>query len=288
MTRKILIVDSNLKHAQKIKSILQGEGYSVPAITQTDQGMAQVETSDPDIILVDIDADPRKAYELGGRLRLKADTRDIPVVYLTSHESSPAFPADFIVHDTNLYEMKRKIRHLLIESSQSQAFQEIMKEARVSSEAPPTTGLTGSEASVLSEGGFPLTADVARKPISKRLAAYSQILDKSLSTSEAAERLKVNSSRIRQRLTSRPPTLFGIRDGSEWKLPEFQFDRERLIPNFSRIVERLDPKIDPVALYQWFMAPHVDLVHDDERISPRQWLLSGLPWKRPAELAADL
>lgn len=292
MTGKILIVDDDLQRARKIKSILQEEGYRVPAITQAAQGVDQALSSEPDIILVDLGKNPKKAFEMCGRLRLKAETRNIPVVYLTSYKgtSDPGgIPfSDIILHDADVFEMKRTIRHLLIESAQSSACLEIMKEANIASAAPSANGLTGSEASVLSDGGFPLTQEIASTPIAKRQAVFSQMLDTSLTTAQAARRLGVNSSRVRQRLTSRPPTLYAIRDGAEWMLPAFQFDRDRLIPNFAKVIARIDAKIDPVALYRWFVDANVDLVRENEVLSPRQWLLSGLPWKRPAELASDL
>src|ERR1700722_12670090 len=54
------------------------------------------------------------------------------------------------------------------------------------------------------------------------------LLETSYSTSEAAKHLKVDASRIRQRL--REHSLLGIYYDGEKRLPRFQFERQQVIP----------------------------------------------------------
>ncbi|MDP9122878.1 MAG: hypothetical protein M3O15_16165 [Acidobacteriota bacterium] len=159
----------------------------------------------------------------------------------------------------------------------------------------PRADLTVAEASVLESGGFALeggrqgTAD----PLVRTAAEYAALLKASLSTQQAAHRLGVDPSRIRQRLTATPPTLYGIRLSSGWVLPEVQFDGGRLLPGIGEVLARLDPELHPVAVFRWFTIPNPDLVPEGEAppcrsLSPRSWLLLGLPPGHVADLAADL
>ncbi|MGH9362660.1 MAG: hypothetical protein ACRD2T_12165 [Thermoanaerobaculia bacterium] len=112
-----------------------------------------------------------------------------------------------------------------------------------------------------------------------------------MTAAEAAKRLGVDPSRIRQRLTSRAPTLFGIRLESGWVVPEFQFDGDTLLPGLGEVVARLDPELHPIAIFRWFTTPNPDLVGGpgkERALSPRDWLRLGLPVAAVAELASDL
>ncbi len=97
--------------------------------------------------------------------------------------------------------------------------------------------------------------------------------------------------RIRQRLTSRRPSLYGIRLESGWRLPRFQFEGDELIPGIGEVVAELDPELHPATIYSWFVLPNPDLVAEkltDEPLSPRDWLRHGFPPRSVADLAKHL
>ncbi|HEY7215584.1 MAG TPA: hypothetical protein VIC28_13220 [Thermoanaerobaculia bacterium] len=153
--------------------------------------------------------------------------------------------------------------------------------------------LTEAEAEVLEQGGFVLEPEssATEDPLALTVAEYAALLKSSLSTSEAAKRLGVDSSRIRQRLTSVPPTLYGIRVGSSWYIPEFQFDGDELIRGIGEVIAQLDPELHPVAVFRWFTTPNPDLSNGDRRggsLSPREWLRLGFPVQPAVELASNL
>lgn len=168
----------------------------------------------------------------------------------------------------------------------------------------PRKDLTASEAEILTAGGFDLDGgDLGDDdPLARTAAEYAAILKTSLTTAMAAARLGVAASRVRQRLTSRPPTLYGIRaqgsaggrgEGrrSGWRIPEFQFEGDDLLPGMAEVVTVLDPELHPIAVYRWFTTPNTDFVTDDgdgRRLSPRDWLRLGLPPSAVAELASGL
>jgi len=153
--------------------------------------------------------------------------------------------------------------------------------------------LTEAEAKALKQGGFELEPEssAAEDPLALTVAEYAALLKSSLSTSETAKRLGVDPSRIRQRLTSDPVTLYGIRVGSSWYIPEFQFDGDELIRGIGEVIAQLDPELHPVAVFRWFTTPNPDLSTGDPRggsLSPREWLRLGFPVQPAVELASNL
>jgi hypothetical protein len=135
--------------------------------------------------------------------------------------------------------------------------------------------LTVAEMAALKRGGFTLERGEygANDPYVRGKATYAALVAGGLSVADAAAALHVDESRVRQRLAKR--TLYGVKFDGVWRLPTFQFDAGRLIPGLERVVPALDPALNPVAVYQWFTFPDVDLAIDGEPTSPRAWLLHG-------------
>lgn len=133
--------------------------------------------------------------------------------------------------------------------------------------------------------GTPLPTD-APDPVACLAAAYATLVASSLSVAEAALRLKVDPSRVRQRLTER--SLFGFKQRGEWRLPAFQFDAAGTVPGLEVVVPRLDLGLHPVAVEQWFSLPCSDLEFDEHAVSPRDWLRAGGSTEAAAEIAAEI
>jgi hypothetical protein len=179
-------------------------------------------------------------------------------------------------------------------------FEEMVREAvlRLRSSmyrSDPKPDLTAAEVAALERGGFNLDSTElgADDPLAQTSAEYAALLMESLPTSAVAERLGVDPSRIRQRLTSDPPSLYGIRLESGWVIPKFQLEGNKTIPGIADVVARLNPELHPVAFFRWFHQPNPDLVVEREgeeprSLSPRDWLRFGLSVEQVAELAAYL
>ena len=119
-------------------------------------------------------------------------------------------------------------------------------------------------------------------------AEYARLLADSYSVEEAAARLGVNGSRIRQRLTGRPPTLYGIKLGRAWRVPKLQFEGRRLVPGLETVLRRLPARLHPVAFHRWLTTPSPDLVAGERPVSPLDWLRTGGAPDAAARLAATL
>jgi hypothetical protein len=140
--------------------------------------------------------------------------------------------------------------------------------------------LSDDEVAFLREAGVDLSAFTPVEhsddsPLTRTAEEYAALLATSLSIPEMAARLGVDASRLRHRLADH--TLFGIRDGRVWRLPQFLLDDtgQRLVPG----IEQVAPTwrgIHPIAVRRWFEGPSEDLQDESGRtLSPRSWLLTG-------------
>ena len=153
--------------------------------------------------------------------------------------------------------------------------------------------LSAGEAAALESVGLTTEPFVAERdsrggppdgdPLVRSVADYMALLETSYTTSEASKHLKVDVSRVRQRL--REGTLFGVEYDGERRLPRFQFERRQVLPGLREVMAALPAGLNPLDVAQWFLAPNPDLEAGQENLSPREWLLRGKPVEAVAALA---
>ncbi|MHB8417970.1 MAG: hypothetical protein ACYDCL_07830 [Myxococcales bacterium] len=148
--------------------------------------------------------------------------------------------------------------------------------------------LSSAEAALLRRGGFTKAPPRAFPARAAGAVQFAALLKASLTPEEAASRLSVNSSRIRQRLGARQ--LYGVKQGRSWRLPAFQFAAEGLVPGIDHVLPALPRTLHPVAVVRWFESPNADLPEGEAEapLSPRDWLLEGRDPAPVAALAAQL
>jgi hypothetical protein len=112
-------------------------------------------------------------------------------------------------------------------------------------------------------------------PLMRSIADYMALLETSLTTADAARYLKVDVSRVRQRLRER--SLYGIEYDGERRLPLFQFERKQVLPGLREVISALPEGLNPLDVAAWFLSPTPDmeLEKQDASSSPRDWLLKG-------------
>jgi hypothetical protein len=140
------------------------------------------------------------------------------------------------------------------------------------------TTLTAGEVDALGSVGLSTAkwaGDTGQDPLMRSIADYMALLETSLTTAEAARYLKVDVSRVRQRLRER--SLYGIEYDGERRLPRFQFERKQVLPGLREVVGALPEGLNPLDVAEWFLSPNPDLDTDkqDAPLSPREWLLKG-------------
>ena len=154
----------------------------------------------------------------------------------------------------------------------------------------PSTSLTAAERDALGRGGLDLVpvAWGPEDPLLRTAAEYAVLVASAYTVSQVAELLKVEPSRIRQRLAAR--TLYGVKDRGNWRLPRFQFEEGRLVPNVGSVFARLRNGLHPVGVWRWFTTANPDLVvgEDETPVSPLDWLRAGFDAATVADLAAEL
>ena len=167
------------------------------------------------------------------------------------------------------------------------AMRQVMRGIRT---VEPRSELVPGEVAALARGGlsFDLREADADDALLRTAAEYAALIATSLSVSQVAQMLEVDSSRIRQRLAAR--TIYGIKQRAGWRIPLFQFDRGRPLPGIDEVLPRLDPGLHPLAVLHWFTTPDIDLAHGDDEtpLSPRDWLRLGLNPGTVAAITADL
>jgi hypothetical protein len=122
----------------------------------------------------------------------------------------------------------------------------------------------------------PVSSDETRLIEAQAAAAYQQRRAEGLGVAEAARRLGVNTSRIRQRPAER--SLYGVKDGNTWLLPAFQFVANGLVPGIEKVLRSLPEGLSPLAVARWLALPNPDLTTRDEEerpLSPRHYLVDA-------------
>jgi hypothetical protein len=155
-----------------------------------------------------------------------------------------------------------------------------------------SSSLSVEEKALLAKGGIDVSAPPKGKDaVQATTQLYKELETTSLSVEQAAEKLGVNDSRVRQRLLAKQPSLYGIKRGRSWLLPAFQFEAEGLVPGLDAVIAQVPKTAHPVSVYRWFTSPHQDLYLDDSEsvpVTPLDWLKTGGDPKRLAELAGEI
>jgi hypothetical protein len=187
--------------------------------------------------------------------------------------------------------LKAVLREVGIDASPSE-FLGLVREATRSLHAvhalDPGEQLSTTEAEVLERGGFSLSRPRPGEggPLSSTVAIYVAMMDDALSVAEAAKRLRVDPSRVRQLLSS--GSLYGIKVKGEWHLPRFQFTRRGVFPGIQDVLRALPDDLHPVEVVTWLGNPDPDLEIGGQALSPLDWLRSGGDPERATDVARDL
>jgi len=172
----------------------------------------------------------------------------------------------------------------------ARVLQGVVENLREVVRSEPGGGLPEAEREALRAVGFSFEEERfgASDPVARAAAEMTALLATSLTAKQAAAGMGVDSSRVRQRLADR--TLYGVLWKHRWLLPLFQFHEGAPLPGLERVLPEVPSDLSPIAVERWFLRPSPDL-HAGEigrDLSPREWLLAGLPPEKPARIAGHL
>ncbi len=84
----ILLVDDNPTNLKVLAEAIQGEGWKTLMATDGESAIEQAEYIHPDLILLDVMMPGIDGFETCRRLKTKAETQDIPVIFMTALSDS--------------------------------------------------------------------------------------------------------------------------------------------------------------------------------------------------------
>ncbi len=86
---EILIVDDDVQMQVMVEQVLQREGYSVLRASTASQALKLLESTTPDLFLVDVVMPDADGLALCRKLREKEETSRLPIIFLTGSVSAP-------------------------------------------------------------------------------------------------------------------------------------------------------------------------------------------------------
>jgi hypothetical protein len=155
-------------------------------------------------------------------------------------------------------------------------------------EPDPREYFTESQAAALADVGLDLTPwrESERDPRARTIALQAVLRDTALTVAGAAERIAVDSSRVRHRLAD--GRLAGWKDRGGWRLPVWQFTNDGVLPGLEVVLAAVPDDQPPLVVAGFMTTPQQDLLTAGEPTTPRDWLLAGGDPAPLARLVATL
>jgi hypothetical protein len=152
----------------------------------------------------------------------------------------------------------------------------------------PAAHFTASERAALTEVGLDLRPrdDAESDPRAWTVAQQAVLRDTALSVHQAADRVGVDTSRIRHRIGA--GHLIGWKDRGNWRLPAWQFIDHGVLPGLEEVLGSMPLDQPALVLANFMTTVQEDLELDDRPVSPREWLMAGGSPQRVADLASTL
>jgi sigma-B regulation protein RsbU (phosphoserine phosphatase) len=117
---KILIVDDDLINIRVLEIPLRAQGYTVLKATSGQEALEQIEVSEPDLILLDIQMPQMDGFEVCRRIRENEETQFVPIVMVTALKeaedrikSIEVGADDFISKPVDYHEVLARVGSLL-------------------------------------------------------------------------------------------------------------------------------------------------------------------------------
>ena len=128
---KILVIDDNNLNLRMIELILQNYNYEVLTAINGIDGIKATQEEKPDLILLDIMMPEIDGFEVCEKLKANPDTKDIPVIFLTSKTDSEGIvkgfelgAADYVTRPFNRPELMARIKtHLSLKESRDKVIE---------------------------------------------------------------------------------------------------------------------------------------------------------------------
>lgn len=91
MKQTVLVADDDLRLLRAMEARLSHEGYRVLSCQDGYQAIAIAHHEHPDLIILDINMPAGSGFSVHERMRTGEDTRSIPVLYITGHDTQVVY-----------------------------------------------------------------------------------------------------------------------------------------------------------------------------------------------------
>lgn len=134
----------------------------------------------------------------------------------------------------------------------------------------PASGLSSHDAALLDAGGAPESPVALAAAAADRQARMRELVETALTVDQAAERLGVSTSRIRQRAGDR--SLWSIKRAHRLLLPSIQFTASGQVPGLDAVLAALPEDVHPLSVLGLLTTPQPDLRLENVEVSIIEWL----------------
>ena len=117
---KVLIIEDNPKNRKVFKDILSVHGYISIEAVDGEEGYKMAKEHKPDLIVMDVQLPGADGYEVTRRLKREDDTKDIPIIIVTSfamvgeeNEARAAGCNDYLSKPINIHQFIETIKKYL-------------------------------------------------------------------------------------------------------------------------------------------------------------------------------
>ncbi|MDV7340275.1 diguanylate cyclase [Terasakiella sp. A23] len=117
---EILVVDDNVVNQKVLGKVLESKGYGVNCASDGPEALEKANEILPDLILLDVQMPEMDGFEVCRRLKAKAETEDIPVIFITATdtiegkvEGFKAGAADYIPRPLQMPEVLARVGNQL-------------------------------------------------------------------------------------------------------------------------------------------------------------------------------
>ena len=122
---ELLIVDDNPENLRVLSSMLKQEGYVVRAAKNAKQALASINSSEPDLMLLDVHMPEMDGFELCRQIKTRPQFQYLPILFLSALNDTfnkkkgfEAGAVDYMTKPFDIEEVKIRIRtHLKLKAS---------------------------------------------------------------------------------------------------------------------------------------------------------------------------
>jgi hypothetical protein len=179
---------------------------------------------------------------------------------------------------------------VVAESDVAAALDAGFREGWLRPDPTPTAALSRDARAVLTKhGGLPAsTRQAVRDNASRVMSRLAMEMSTALTTSQVAELLGIDPTRVRHRLSEGSLYALPTREGRSRRFPAWQFDGGGVLPHLKRVLDALPAGLHPLEVAGFFSTRHDVLEVDEQSVSARDWLVGGGDPQPVVALAAAL